>query len=98
MSRRSELCKITPEVRKAVEKRDGHCCIFCGAPGRGEAHFIGRAHGGMGVEKNILTVCRKCHHELDNGKNRVYYIAKAQDYLNDHYDDWKIEDLIYSKW
>ena len=98
MSRRSEACAITPEVRRAVEERDSHRCIFCGRSGRGEAHFIGRAHGGLGVEQNILTVCRACHHELDNGKDRVYYVAKAENYLRDHYPDWDANKLIYSKW
>lgn len=97
MSKRSKACEIPPAVREAVEARDEHCCIFCGKWGRGEAHFIGRAHGGLGVEKNIITVCRKCHHEMDNGMNRPKYIAYAEGYLRDHYDDWDISDLIYHK-
>ena len=97
MSRRSEACEITPAVRRAVEERDGHRCIFCGRSGRGEAHFIGRAHGGLGVEENILTVCRYCHNEMDNGKDRVYYVAKAESYLRDHYPDWDARELVYIK-
>lgn len=97
-SKRTKACEITPQVRKAVEERDGHCCIFCGAYGRGEAHFIGRAHGGLGVERNILTVCRPCHHEMDNGKNRLYYIATAEAYLKDKYPDWDASELIYKKY
>ena len=97
MSKRSKACEITPEVRRAVEERDGHRCIFCGRSGRGEAHFIGRAHGGLGVEENILTVCRYCHHELDNGLDRAYYVAKAENYLRDHYPDWDANKLVYIK-
>lgn len=97
MSKRSKACEITPDVREAVEERDGRCCIFCGHPGRGEAHFVGRAHGGLGIEQNIITVCRKCHHEMDNGMYRAKYIAFAESYLRDHYEDWNISDLIYHK-
>lgn len=98
-SKRTKACEITPEVRRAVEKRDGGCCIFCGNPhARGEAHFIARSHGGLGIEQNILTVCRPCHHEMDNGKNRAYYTATAECYLRDIYPDWNIEDLIYKKY
>jgi 5-methylcytosine-specific restriction endonuclease McrA len=98
-SKRTKACEITPEVRKAVEDRDGHCCIFCGSPNaRGEAHFIGRAQGGLGVEENIITVCRNCHREMDNGLNTVKYRAIAECYLKDHYPGWDARELIYSKW
>lgn len=98
-SKRTKACEITPEVRKAVEYRDGHCCIFCRSPNaRGEAHFIGRAQGGLGVEENIITVCRNCHREMDNGKNTKRYRAIAEQYLKDHYPGWDARELIYSKW
>lgn len=97
-SKRTKACEIKPAVREAVEERDGHCCIFCGSPdARGEAHFVSRAHGGLGIEQNILTVCHKCHHELDNGKHRARYTAIAEGYLKDHYEGWNISDLIYHK-
>lgn len=99
MSKRSKACEITPAVREAVEKRDGHCCIFCGSPNaRGEGHYIGRAQGGLGVEENIITVCRYCHNEMDNGKNMVKYRAFAESYLKDHYPGWDAREYIYSKW
>ena len=96
-SKRTKACEIKPKVREAVEDRDGHCCIFCGKAGRGEAHFIARSHGGLGIEQNLLTVCRSCHHEMDNGKNRAMYIKVAEQYLKDHYKNWNISDLIYHK-
>lgn len=97
MSKRSKLCAITPEVRQAVELRDGFRCIFCGRPGRGEAHVIGRAQGGLGIEQNIVTVCRSCHNELDNGKSTLVYKAMARDYLKQHYPFYDFETVIYHK-
>ena len=56
------------------------------------------AQGGLGVEENIVTVCRFCHGEMDNGKNTKIYKEKARDYLMRHYPDWDEKKLIYSKW
>ena len=53
MHKRTRMVAITPEVRQAVEERDGHCCIFCGRPGRGEAHFVNRSQGGLGFLKTL---------------------------------------------
>ena len=78
ISKRTKACEITPEVKAQVEKRDGYCCIFCGAPGRGEAHFIGRAQGGLGVPENLLTVCRACHNQMDKGPKKQ--IGKNADF------------------
>lgn len=97
MHKRTRACQIKPEVREAVEKRDGGRCIFCGAPGRGEAHYIARSHGGLGIEQNILTVCRSCHDKLDNSTKRKEMKAEAKIYLQLIYDNWNEEDLIYKK-
>lgn len=96
MSKRSKACEIPPKVREAVEKRDG-CCIFCGRPGRGEAHIVSRAHGGLGVEENILTVCRYCHDQLDNGKETLRYKERAVSYIKEFYPDWTAEKVTYHK-
>lgn len=101
MSKRSKACAIPPEVKKAVEKRDGACCIFCASPypyARGEAHFIGRAQGGLGIEQNLITVCRPCHREMDNGKDIKRYRNIAREYLQSKYPDWNEKDLIYKKY
>ena len=97
MHKRTKAVAITPKVREAVEERDNHCCIFCGKPGRGEAHFIGRAQGGLGIEQNILTVCRECHFQLDNGQATKLYRQKAEAYLRAKYNDFDISALIYKK-
>ncbi|MBP5422474.1 MAG: HNH endonuclease [Paludibacteraceae bacterium] len=101
-SKRTKACEIPPKVREEVERRDsvdGHpCCIFCGSPdARGEGHFIKRSQGGLGIPKNLVTVCRDCHREMDDGDNRKYYMEVAENYLRDHYPDWNKNDLIFKK-
>ena len=97
-SQRTRACEISPEVRGIVEKRDGYCCIFCGAPGRGEAHYINRSQGGLGIPENIITVCRFCHNQMDNGMASKLYRIKAEAYLKAHYPDWDVSKLVYNKW
>ena len=98
---------ISNDTRKAVTKRDGGMCIFCGHPGNPEAHFISRAQGGLGIPENILTVCRPCHNLLDHPQQikgekdtntRVVMLKIAEAYLRDHYPGWNKEDLIFKKY
>lgn len=99
MHARTKAVAITPKVREAVEERDGHKCIFCGShEARGEAHYINRSQGGLGIESNIVTVCRKCHGEMDNGKNTKLYREIAKEYLKSKYPDWDESKLVYNKW
>ena len=96
--KRTKAVAITPEVRNEVEERDGHCCIFCGRPGRGEAHFVNRSQGGLGIPENIITVCRACHAAMDNGQATKLYRQKAEEYLKSKYSDWDRSKLVYDKW
>lgn len=97
-SKRTIACSITPEVREKVEERDNYSCIFCGRAGRGEAHLVNRSQGGLGIEQNIVTVCRECHREMDNGKHTQIYRDKAEAYLKSIYPDWNRSQLVYNKW
>lgn len=96
-SKRTKAVAITPEVRARVEERDNYSCIFCGRSGRGEAHLINRSQGGLGVEENIVTVCRPCHFQMDNGQATKLYREKAEAYLKSLYPDWDKSALIYKK-
>ena len=98
MHKRTKAVAITPEVRQAVEERDGYSCIFCGRPGRGETHFINRSQGGLGIPENIITACRYCHGQMDNGQATKLYRAKAEEYLKSKYPDWDRSKLVYDKW
>jgi 5-methylcytosine-specific restriction endonuclease McrA len=98
MQKRTKAVAISPETRARVEDRDGGCCIFCGKRGRGEAHLINRSQGGLGVEQNIVTVCRECHMQMDNGQATKLYRDKAEAYLKSIYPDWDRSKLVYNKW
>lgn len=104
MQNRTKATSIPPKVREAVERRDSidgvPACIFCHTTigVRGEAHVISRAHGGLGVERNIICVCRSCHSRMDNSTYRDLYIKRAKEYLKSKYPDWSEKDLVYNKW
>ena len=98
-SKRTKACEIKPKVREEVEKRDFHCCVFCGSTNaRGEAHIVRRSQGGLGIPENIVTVCRPCHSQMDNGQATKLFRAKAEEYLKSKYPDWDIKKLVYNKW
>ena len=97
MHTRTRACAIPTKTKKIVEERDGHACIFCGKRGRGEAHVIARSQGGLGVEQNLVTVCRKCHYLMDDTVSRDFFIEMAKQHLRRIYPDWNEEDLIYKK-
>lgn len=96
-SKRSRACDIAPKVKKIVAERDGGLCIVCGKPGAPNAHYISRAHGGLGIEQNIVTLCLPCHECYDNGVFRENYKEAIRGYLMEHYEDWNEERLIYRK-
>ena len=97
MHKRTKACSIKAAVKKRVEERDGHCCIFCGKRGKGEAHVISRAHGGLGVEQNLITVCRECHYQLDDTVSRPLFLELAKEHLRALYPGWNPDDVIYKK-
>lgn len=97
MHKRTRACSIKTAIKKRVEERDGHCCIFCQSPGRGEAHVIPRSHGGLGVEQNLITVCRPCHFLLDDTVSRPLYLELAKQHLKRFYPDWCVDSVIYKK-
>lgn len=98
MHKRTKACAISKKTKERVFERDMGACIFCGAPGLPEAHVIPRSHGGLGIEQNIVTACRLCHHKLDNSTDRQQMLQKAAEHLMRHYPDWNKKDLIYDKW
>lgn len=85
-------------MKKRVWERDGMRCVVCGNhEAMPNAHFIRRSKGGLGIEQNIVTLCRSCHHEFDNGKNPIHYRAIIRDYLRTNYQNWMESELVYRK-
>ncbi|MDL2235296.1 HNH endonuclease [Christensenellaceae bacterium OttesenSCG-928-L17] len=99
MSRRSDACSISARTKEIVWERDGHCCILCGSPyAKPEAHFIGRAQNGKGVEQNIVTLCRECHTMYDQSEYRPILRERIRKYLQSIYPAWDEKQLEYRKW
>lgn len=96
-SERTKALEISQKVKQKVYERDGGCCVLCGRRGNPEAHYISRKHSGMGIEKNILTLCRECHKRYDQTIEREAIGAVLADYLRSKYPDWDPVDLIYRK-
>lgn len=97
----AKACDIPQKVKNEVWERDNHQCIFCNINvpvSCANAHVVSRAHGGLGIVQNIVTACPKCHHELDNGKNRKNYLSILGFYMRNLYgDDWQ-NNVVYKKW
>lgn len=98
MHKRTKALAISPEVKKRVWERDAKCCVWCGsfnaAP---EAHFIPRSLSGLGIEENVLTLCRKCHNDFDRTPKREEMRNYFRKYLQSMYPDWDEKNLIYRK-
>lgn len=90
---------IPQRVKKQVWDRDGHCCILCGNPqANPEAHIVPRSKGGLGDDpRNIVTLCRKCHEELDGDKREIL-MPIVKDYISGWYFNWSEEQVTYDKY
>lgn len=97
---RAKALQIPKEVKKAVYERDKGLCVVCGRQGLPEAHYIPRSKGGLGIEQNIVCLCRDCHDRFDFGDGdtteEIGEIIKR--YLASRYPDWNEDNLIYRKY
>ena len=99
MHLRTKALSISPRVKKAVFERDGGKCVWCGRPGLPEAHFIRRSKSGLGIEENILTLCRAHHFDFDSGsiEQRQCMREYFRKYLKEYYPEWDESKLVYRK-
>lgn len=96
-TKRAKACDIPIEVKEKVFERDGYC-VFCGNPNANpNAHYISRAHGGLGIEQNILTLCQVCHDRYDKTTDRKQMREFFKKYLQGKYAEWNEDNLIYKK-
>mgnify|MGYP003476139933 FL=1 len=98
MHKRTKALSIPKRVKDAVWKRDGGCCVLCGSPrAHPNAHYISRAQGGLGIERNIVTLCINCHRRYDQTADRAEIRLDLREYLESRYPDWDESQLIYKK-
>lgn len=96
MHRSTKATNISPAVKKKVFERDGYC-VWCGSPyGLPESHYVPRSKLGLGIEENILTLCRECHRKFD-GEDREKMQPILKEYLMSKYPDWDESKLVYRK-
>lgn len=100
-TKRTRALDISPKVKRAVWERDGGLCVNCGTwmNTMPNAHYIPRSRGGLGIEENIVTMCRDCHDLYDNGSHgeRSVIGSKLRDHLINCYPGWDETKLYYSK-
>lgn len=96
----AKACDIPAKVKNEVWERDKHRCIICAdTNAMPNSHFISRAKGGLGIPENIVTLCRKCHFDFDNGVDREYYRERIERYLKKMYPDWNREKVVFkNRW
>lgn len=99
-SKRAKACAISTKTKKIIYERDDGLCVFCKRVGLPEAHYIPRSKGGLGIEQNVVTLCRACHTRFDQGSidDRKLIGEKIREHLKEHYPDWNEEDLVYKKY
>lgn len=108
MHRRTKALAIAREVKKRVAERDSidgwPCCVWCGKPAPtanplaySNAHFIPRSQGGLGVEKNILTLCPDCHRAYDHSGDRQMLQEFFRRYLVQEYGEITDDDITYRR-
>lgn len=97
---RSKATDIPKTVKMAVFERDNGCCIICGHRGLPNAHYISRARGGLGIERNIVTLCPQCHNAYDFGNAEQQRACKyiIKEHLTRCYPDFNENDLYFKKW
>ena len=99
-SKRAKALAISQKTKMAVWERDNHRCVYCHSPyALPESHFISRSKGGLGIDENILTLCRKCHQRFDFGPKteREQMREYFRGYLKNHYPNWDEDELIYRR-
>ena len=97
MHKMTRATAISKAVKEAVNRRDRGCCVICGRPGMPNAHVVRRSRGGMGIERNIVTLCPACHREFDEGRQHEAYEVRIIAYLKGFYPDWSRENMVYRK-
>ena len=99
-SKRAKATQISNKVRRVVYERDNGLCVVCGRQGFPEAHYVPRSAGGLGIEQNIVCLCRDCHTKFDFGDGETCQLMgeAIKAYLQSKYPDWNEDDLVYRKY
>lgn len=75
------------EIKVKIFNRDGWKCQWTSEKHWGELdvhHIIPRSLGGKNEKENLITVCRKCHDEIELLPYAIR-VKKCQDILSEKY-------------
>lgn len=98
MRKQTRFTAVQPMTWKRVYDRDNGRCVLCGCGGVLQAaHYIGRAQGGLGREKNLVMLCADCHRRYDQSEERKAIRNELREYLKNLYPDWNEAELVYRK-
>lgn len=96
-----QALKISTTTYNKVLERDNYACVLClmlgKHPNRKDHnilechHYINKSHLGMGIEQNLVMLCKQ--HHLTETK----YRNEIKKYLMSKYDNWNEEDLVFRK-
>ena len=79
-----EVRRLDDLLRLTVIDRDNYNCVVCGSRRRLEVHHImPRSKGGGDNKENLVTLCYKCHNEVEEEE----YTTLAQ--IKAHSPSWK---------
>lgn len=99
MKKQTRARRASKKTRLEVYERDGGKCIICGRhTNLTLAHYISRAHNGLGIKENLGTVCIYCHHEMDHTSKRQKKLEEFRIYLDSHYPDFPDEERVWKRW
>ena len=97
--RRQQALKITTETYNTVYERDNGGCVLCAILGIHPKitsnpilelhHYISRGRSGMGIEENLLLLCKYHHIE------ETLYRKEIQKYLQSKYIEWNEDKLTF---
>lgn len=75
--------RISRARRSQIKARDGHRCVHCGRAGRESDaqngvqldvhHVIAVRDGGADQDDNLVSLCRKCHNNIEHGREKLIW-------------------------
>ena len=96
-SKRTLALEFSSEAKEEILNRDKGC-ILCGSNKfLTYAHYISRAKGGLGIARNGVMLCMRCHDLCDHSIERNEILDKIRGYLKGKYPEWNEEELRYKK-
>ena len=89
--------KLSPDLRKAIYRRDGFQCAICGSTRYLQIHhYIHRGQGGSDTPHNLITLCSDCH-ALAHGINLVGHVDLTQADMEQNITEY-LADMYLEEW